>query len=569
MKPFATFLTTLLLFSTTSFAQDLILDWATQIKGDGSHRHASITSDNSGNVITTGIFKGTTDFDPSSSEFNLTANGSQRDIYIQKLDADRNLVWAVSLGSTGVDDVYEVTTDQEDNIYIAGNFLGSIDADPSAEEYILNSNSGNSDGLLLKLDKDGNFLWATSYGPGGWNRAYTVLVNDANEVYVVGGFSGQVDFDAGPDFYIVNAQGTYDGFITKLDEDGNFLWMKDIGGVPNGIIEFWSSALDPDGNIISTGGFAGTIDFDPGPGNEYLTVVGEHDIFAHKLDPDGNLLWAKSFGSNLIDYGNHIIADKDGDIILTGRFSETCDFDPSEVVDNYTSNGLYDAFVVKLNPNGDRIWVKTLGGIRDELCYSILADDAKNLYFTGFFGHVVDFDQDGDGFSLGTAGMDDTDTYFYKIDKDANFIWAKSFGGTANDYGHGSTFDVFGNILLTGSFEEVADVHPEPGELFQLTPVGNTDNYIIKLSPAPTSTSSEYLKNNVSIYPNPISDVINIDLGNLKNSTVSIYNVVGQSIYHSIKVNHNLQIQLNEPSGIYFVAIKNEHDQFTTKIIKP
>ncbi len=565
MKNLATLFVFTLFCINFTFSQDLVLEWATQIKGDGSHRHASITTDSEGNVITAGIFKGNTDFDPSGAVFNLASIGNQRDIFIQKLDNDRNLLWAISLGSTGVDDVYEVTTDQFDNIYIAGNFLGTIDADPSTDEFILSSNSGNSDGLLLKLDKDGNFIWATSYGPGGWNRAYTVLVNAENEVYVIGGFTGQVDFDSGPDFHIVNSQGQYDGFITKLDEDGNFLWMKDIGG-PSSIIEVWSSALDPDGNIVSTGGYAGNIDFDPGPEVAELTSIGEHDAFAFKLDADGNYLWANSIGSIGMDYSNHITTDQDGDIIMTGRFSETCDFDPTTSTDEITSNGQYDAFVLKLNPQGERIWTKTIGGIRDELSYSILTDNEKNIYLTGFFEHVVNFDQEGTGFNLHSGG--NTDTYIYKINKDADLIWAKSFGGPDNVYGHAATFDIYGNIFVTGSFEEPSDVHPEPTAMFQLEPIGNTDNYIIKLSPAPVSISSTILENEITIFPNPTLGQINIDPGSYNNNTITIFNILGQQIFAEHNVSNSLQIDIEHDAGIYFIEIENETGKLTSKIIK-
>ena len=111
-------------------------------------------------------------------------------------------------------------------------------------------------------------------------------------------------------------------------------------------------AVDNAGNTYTSGWFAGTVDFDPGPGTFNLTSVGGEDIFVSKLDSDGNLVWARSVGSSGNDNARGITVDASGNVYTTGNFWYTADFDPGTGTFNLTSFGGLDAYVSKLDPTG-------------------------------------------------------------------------------------------------------------------------------------------------------------------------------------------------------------------------
>lgn len=111
--------------------------------------------------------------------------------------------------------------------------------------------------------------------------------------------------------------------------------------------------IDNQGNIISAGYFYNTVDFDPSVGTNNRTSVGFADNYIAKYTSTGTLIWATSFGSTGIDIPHSVVTDNNNNIILTGYFSNTCDFDPSASVAVRTSNGGRDAYIAKYDANGN------------------------------------------------------------------------------------------------------------------------------------------------------------------------------------------------------------------------
>jgi hypothetical protein len=110
------------------------------------------------------------------------------------------------------------------------------------------------------------------------------------------------------------------------------------------------------GDIVATGLFSGIIDFDPGPGTTELEEFGRLDIFVMLLSPSGALEWALSFGSFDDDNGNGVAVDAAGNVLVTGGFSNFFDFDPGPGTAFECSNGGQDAFVLKLDADGNYLW---------------------------------------------------------------------------------------------------------------------------------------------------------------------------------------------------------------------
>src|SRR3990172_3536641 len=168
------------------------------------------------------------------------------------------------------------------------------------------------------------FTWAKGMGGPGFDISYSMKIDASGNVYTTGLFVGTSDFDPGVGtFNMTDASGGI--FVSKLDASGNFVWAKQMGGT--GSENGYSLYLDVTGNVYITGRFGGTADFDPGVGTFNLTSAGADDIFICKLDVSGNFVWAKRLGGTGTDYGNAITLDGSGNVLTTGYFQSTVDFD--------------------------------------------------------------------------------------------------------------------------------------------------------------------------------------------------------------------------------------------------
>ena len=253
--------------------------WAKNMGGgsDSEIGH-SIAIDSLGNVYSTGHFSGTADFDPGSAMFNLNSSG-YRDIFVSKLDASGNFLWAKGMGGTGYEEGLSIAVGKAGNVYTTGEFSGTVDFNPDIGIFNLTS-TGSKDIFLCKLDSSGNFIWAKQMGGLGDDIGNSIAMDSFGNTYLTGKFMDTADFDPGTGSFNLNSSGGYDIFVSKLDTFGNFIWAKNMGGPGDDIGS--SIAINPLGSVFTTGGFEGTVDFDPGPGSFNFTTAGFNDIFVSK-----------------------------------------------------------------------------------------------------------------------------------------------------------------------------------------------------------------------------------------------------------------------------------------------
>lgn len=478
-----------LTFSNSIHAQTFA--WAKSL-GSGSNEEGSgVVVDASGNVYTTGYFTGTADFDPGVGVVNLTSAGSN-DVYISKLDALGNLVWALRLGGTGPQSGIEIALDNSGNVYVVGNFNNTIDVDPSAA--VVNITSlGSQDVFIAKYDPAGNYIWSKRFGSTAFETITDINVDAFGNIFTCGSFTGLVDFDPGAGVVNLTAVTASDAFISKLDLNGNYVWAKQVG--LNGSNSATALANDAVGNIYLTGLYEGTTDFDPSAATYSITSAGLQDIFLLKLDINGNFSWAGSMGGTAYDIGRSISLDAAGNVLLTGEFQGTADLDPTVGVLNLTStSGVKDVFVTKFNPTtASFIWSVKVGDTSNDIGYSIATDVNNNVYITGTFIGTVDFDPGIGSVLLSSAGSQ-TDCFILKLDASGNYMWAGAFGsaslGDKSDaiFIHPST-----DIYTTGSYQGTVDFDPGAGSS-NLTSGGQLDAFVQKISQctapaAPTNTT--------------------------------------------------------------------------------
>jgi hypothetical protein len=321
--------------------------WAKQMGGPFVDFGNSITLDAIGNVYTTGYFRDTVDFDPGAGVVNLTSAGNTNiNIFIQKLAANGNFVWAKQMNGTSLSGGVYITADAGNNIYLTGFFRDTVDFDPGTGVFNLISNGGN-DVFIQKLDANGNLVWVKQMGGTMVDYGYSIATDMNGNVYSTGYFRDTADFDPGPGVFNLISDGNTDVYVQKLTTNGNFEWAKQIGsGAADGGT---SIIVDTSENTYVTGYFQNTADFDPSSGVLNLTSNGLADIFIQKFAANGTFLWAKQLGGTAFDIGRSLTSDARGDLYVTGSFGDTVDFDPGMDTLNFTSIGSTDIFIQKLN----------------------------------------------------------------------------------------------------------------------------------------------------------------------------------------------------------------------------
>ncbi|HAD98653.1 MAG TPA: hypothetical protein DCG19_14675, partial [Cryomorphaceae bacterium] len=457
------------------------LQWANSAGGTGFDRAYGMATDGSGNVYTAGVFRNTAYFGSGTSSDTLASTGNV-DIFIQKQDPSGNLLWVRQIGGASIEYARDLAVDGSGNVYVTGEFQGSVDFDPGPQIHNLTS-AGSNDYYVLKLDASGNFLWAVSGGGSDLDGGTSIAVNPGGGVYITGGFWGTSDLDPGPGVASFTSDGFADAFILKLDASGNFIWARKMGGPSR--MRSASLASDPAGNVYATGWFEDSVDFDPGVGVQYLTATGLEDIFILKLDSGGNLGWAHRIGSSSHQQGEGITTDPYGGVYVTGRFRAIVDFDPGPGMDyiNVTSGGRH-AFVIKMDTTGSLIWGKGIQGTSSVTAagFDVAVDSHLNVYTTGLFSGSIDFDPGPGTYTLNSGITHDI--YVQKLDFNGNFIWANQVSGNFPSVGSNHAQSIAtgsgSDVVISGYFQDTADFDPGPDQ-HHIGSVGNDDIFIQKL----------------------------------------------------------------------------------------
>ncbi|TAL58674.1 MAG: T9SS type A sorting domain-containing protein [Bacteroidetes bacterium] len=384
--------------------------WAKRIgSASNQDRGQRIAVDGSGNVYITGVFGGTTDFDPEAGTANLFAVGSSEDVFFAKYDVNGNYLWANGIGSTGYDVGYDIVVDASgNNVYITGSFAGTADFDPGAGTANLTLVGGNSDIFFAKYNFNGNYVWAKGIGSTSADAGNAIAVDGSGNVYITGYFYNTADFDPGAGIANLTSAGTGDIFFAKYDSNGGYLWAKGMGSTTISTYDAGKGiTVDGNGNVYVTGFFDGTVDFDPSIGTANLFSSGIYDIFFGKYDSNGNYLWAKGIGSTSADAGNAITVGANGNVYITGYFNGTADFDPGAGTSNLTSAGAEDIFFAQYTPSGFFLCAANIGATNTDYGNSMVLDGSGNVYLTGYFQGTADFNPGAGTNNLTSAGGED------------------------------------------------------------------------------------------------------------------------------------------------------------------
>lgn len=521
--------------------------WVNHITGSGWYDWAiANTTDSQGSQYVTGSFSGTSVFGATT----LTSQGLD-DVFVLKLDMAGNILWAVQAGGADYDIAFSVKTDSAANVYIAGTFINTAVFGSTTLTSV-----ASKDVFVAKLDTDGNFLWAVQGGGAGEEACFGLALDSEANIYVTGRFWDTAVFGNA----MLTSNGHHDIYIAKLDSDGTYQWVVSAGGI------YWDEgrgiSVDADDNIFLAGNFSYTATF----GALSLTAMDGFDVFAARLDPDGNFIWVWRAGGDDVDKAGGVVASPDGNVYFTGHFAGTAGFGTM----SFASWGSTDIFLVKLDSDGGFIWAVRAGGAVYDEAYSIAADNDGNVYLAGDFGDMAWF---GD-ITFYCPGV--YNAFAAKADANGLFSWAVHSSGIYYSQACGITVDTANNVYVTGRFAGETQIGPFTydsegdswfdvfiGRIVQVVPAND------ELTPALSGLSRLS-----DAYPNPVqageTAIIKANIASGESGMLSILNLRGQCVAGYQLSSGDQQINLrttNLPPGIYFYQLKTPSVNISKKIV--
>ena len=276
-------------------------------------------------------------------------------LYLVKYDNSGSFLWDKKYGGTGNDRAYNIKQVNNGGFIITG-FTASGDGDVTG-----NHGTNTADVWLLRLDGDGNKVWAKAFGGAGNDTAHVVLQTPDNG-FLVAGVTASNDGDVSS-----NAGGT-DAWVFKTDSSGNLLWQKSFGG--SGNEAFKSVVMNPDGTYT----FVGYSTSAAVLGNNN---AGQKDIWIVKTTLSGDVIWSKFFGGSGNEEAFSVQATPDGNNSVSG-YTESNDGIGTG------NNGGADALFLKLSPTGTLLWKKCVGTASDEASMASVCLSETDFAIAGF-----------------------------------------------------------------------------------------------------------------------------------------------------------------------------------------
>ena len=523
MKEFSIFLFASIV-SCQVLAQQLNYDWHFTAGGVGLDQVLGSTIDQNGNSILVGNFEDSL----VVSGVTYRANEFATDGFVIKLDQEGQLMWMKELNVGTFDDVFlfDVTTDLGNNIFITGSFRGTVDADPSDEEFLLISDL--DDIYLSKLSSDGDLVWAKNIRANNSEERILDIQMSEDGMLYLGGY-----IDVTPD------HNNDVPFLVKFNpSDTSIVWNYAAAtkGRVDGISE-----LVVDGDVIyMVGAFEGESIFGTDPTNEMKLDAGNgKDMFVVKMTTDREIMWAINIGADLENddvQGRSVAVDGMGGIYIAGDYDGLIDFDPGTGVAEL--DGFIKSFLLKLAPDGTFQWVFDHQGLRGK---KVLLNDS---------GHPFALFESRGSNSEGRIDIG-------KFSSVGDSLWANSLSteSTFDVSVREMSFDLDESIYITANYS--GEFKYDPNTEDAVVPVDDDNDFIyIKLNQDATSPSnSQQFQDPVKVFPNPVLNQLRIGFDQVYSEIdLQVLDGLGRKIYHRKFLNATtLSIPFNYPTGQYYI----------------
>ncbi|HOY31027.1 MAG TPA: T9SS type A sorting domain-containing protein [Bacteroidales bacterium] len=495
------------------------IQWQKSLGGSNQDRAYSVQQTSDGGYIVAGNAR--------STDGDLTGVSYTNKYWVVKLNNLGTIEWQKTFGGLGADNAYSVQQTIDGGYIVAG--------ESETNGLDVTGNHGY-DFWVVKLDDLGTLQWQKALGGSSYDEARSVR-QTSDKGYIIAGYSYSTDGD------VTGNHGSTDAWVTKLDSLGTLQWQKALGG--NDSEYGWSIQQTSDGGYILA---ASTFSDNNGNvpqnnmGNYYITS----DCWLVKLYSTGNIQWSFCLGDSSDNYAFSAQQTADGGFVVAGTNGPT---------DNNISgnHGGEDYWVVKLSVALNIEWEKSFGGSSDDEAYSVQQ--------TSDGGYIVaGYSNSNDGDVTGNHGS--WDCWLVKLDSAGTLQWQRSFGGTGWEQAWSVRQTSDGGCVFAG-FSASNDGDVSGNHL------GSDDYWVVKLGNIITDIDNTKIHENISIYPNPATTMINIRLN--RNTTGTFYNIkdiYGQIILTGQLMNENSEIDISGlTNGLYLISICENFKQ-TFKIIK-
>ncbi len=280
----------------------------------------------------------------------------------------------------------------------------------------------------------GSTLWVGHWGGTLDDRTEGVALDAALNMYAVGWYQGTVDFGG----VTLTSAGARDGYIMKRSPDGALEWVRGFGGT--GLDVAWAVGVNAAGDVAVAGTFQGTVDFGGGPRVGASTST--YDAVVARYDSQGNHVFSQTWGSALDDYAFGVAFANDGDVVAVGTFFNSVTVGSTTL----TSHGNRDVFLVKLDPTGQAVWAKSIGGAGIDYAYGVASSQDGLLAVAGSATGTVDF---GAGPNDGAGSVD---AYVMVLDNTGQLVWVNRSGDSAAQDAFAAAFAPNGDVVAAGDF---------------------------------------------------------------------------------------------------------------------
>lgn len=402
-----------LLFLPAMLHAQLNADWACGFALDIYH----VDTDPAGNIYVSGAFSGPTDFDPAADTFWMSGNTAPPATFLARYLPDGSFDWAVTTplraGDSQPATFPDCSSSTGDCVYVAASALTGT--------------PGQEVARVLKYASNGQFLWQLDLAGTYRAAVHKVLACPDGGVVILATFRGAIDVDPSPDEVLLTEAGADNLFVARYTGSGALLWVKQFLQVRDGT----GLAMDARGNIWLAANFYSTAQLDPDGQQVSLVSGGSSDAFVARLTGKGAIdaIVQLTGPSSVISQG--LAVDPDGAVLLTGRYNGTFKTLPASLA-LPESDGVYDAFAVKLSPSGQPEWAKRFSGPGIEEGTAVIAGPDGSVFITGNFAATTDFDPDSGTHNFRTsAGI--YDQFIAHVAPDGGLLSVFTAGGPGSD----------------------------------------------------------------------------------------------------------------------------------------
>jgi len=557
-----------LLSEAICLGQNNPIDWLKTAGGKGSDYLNAMTIDKSQNVYLCGHIEFAennsgygTMYNAIFNQITIKPTPSGASPFIAKYDSLGIIQWVKIPKEASSCLFHDIVCDNIGNVYVVGEFHAEMILDT-----VILQSPTYYDAFIAKLDSSGKVKWAIQ-GKSYDARAISIKVDNDNNLIVSGNTSDTL--------YLGKDRIPRGEFISKIDIDGNIIWTTGIQqtyyntifGVCNQDL-----SIDKNNNIYSIGRYIGELSSK----DTTLSSQDKYELYISKYSKEGNVIWIKNFQdpyfATQLSIGRSIITYPNNDIGILGEFTGDATIGSTHM--HGPSTGLNSPFIARLTPDGNIKWATNLKGT---IIYDMTTQN-DSTYVTGYIDETLSLDS----ITIKTTGS--RDIFLAQLDPTGELSWASAFGGPNNQSG---------NILITNNksiylgavFECKASIKDYNlntyGEYSCLYDKG--DFLIMKLNKyafmknlngtTDINANPNNKQTNITIYPNPSTNRICIELNNLYfgEATISILNIEGKTIIkeslYKNSCNYSKIIDIaNLKSGLYIVIVNLGNEILSQKI---